>query len=218
MAKDLDSWRRRPTWTTEDQDAFFSRWGRCRSDSTRTQSLRSQAGTLAQNGLRTEAIGLLNRLLENFPDDYFRGLTYVMRAESRQALGETDSAFKDYMTALQLEKSECPNVHTTAWLDLPWLIVEQQKTELYDQAIEILSQGERGQSLTFPVTTYITNAVRAIIASHFGDDDTARQNASEALTACMASSSGLSRHPGVGLVRDALTSSRVHAELIDLAT
>lgn len=213
-----DDWFRRTTWFASDRQAFFDRLGRCRSESTRTQALRIQAGILAKEGMHDEAIALLNQLLSEHPDDYFRGMSYTERAECRRELGDIDEAIADYRRALVLQYGDCPNVITNAWLDLPWLIIEQRRFELFSEAVDILSDNEPKKSINFPLTTYICEAVRALVAERQGRKEMATNHARSALAASTQNDSDLRYHPDVGLVTEKYIDSAVHDQLIRLAT
>lgn len=212
-----DDWHRRTTWTAEDQEAFFGRLKRCRSESTRTQALRIQAGVLADAGMPAEGVALLDQLLAEHPDDYFRGQTHAERADCHRRLGDVDAAIADYRAALALEHGDCPNVHTNAWLDLPWLIVESGRVELFDEVLATLDRGSDDDTLTFPATIYVCEAVRAVIAAERGEGEQARRHAAAALAAASQGHSGLPRHADAGLVGTHLTDTDTHRRIERLA-
>lgn len=213
-----DDWYRRTSWDEDDQLAFFERLGLCRSDSTRTQSLRTQAGTLANHSLVAEAIELYGQLLAEHPDDYFRGMAYCERADCYCQIGDTEQAIADFREALRVQSEECPNVVTPAWIDFPWMIVSLGITDLYGEAITVLEAGEQKDSLVFPVTKYRTEAVRAIILADTGEASQAERHATAALEAANREHSGLTYHASVGLVTDQMRKSPVHSRLLTLAS
>lgn len=208
---------RRPTWTQEDKSEFFLRWRRSRSPSTKTQYLRIQAETLRKNCLPREAAELLTQLLDEFPDDYFRGMSLVSRAQCHIAAGNFEAAANDYRSAITVQ-SECPNVHTNAWLEFPWMIVEHQLLNWYGEAIAILEEGESACSaaITLPATIFMAEAVKAVISHELGDHQLARVHARHAMAAAVKDHSGLRYHPRLGLVGEELKGSFTWSQIKQL--
>ena len=210
-------WCRKTTWTTDDRESFFNRLKRSRFDHKKIQYLRIQARTLFEHGNTCDALWLLDYLLLEYPNDYFRGVSYEMRAEMLAASGEVDSAIRDYRTALEIERGPCPNVHTTAWCELPWLIAENKRCDLYEEAIKVLEFGERQQSIMFPTSAYICEAVRAVVADSSGNLEEACEHALKAIEAASFTHSGLRYHAAVGLVPQRYLGSKTHAQLLQIA-
>lgn len=196
-------WYRKTSWTTADQDDFSARLRRCRSDAHRAQYLRIQASHLQLLGtpeMIRAALGLLERVLNEFPEKFELAMTHVQKAECMKALGNPVQALASYRNALQAER-EFRNVKTNAWLDFGWLIACNAMVDKYDEALAILK--EFMGSLIFPVERFKYFAILAIISNHYSDEVAARDFAKKSLEAVSMKDSGFRYHREVGLVKNA---------------
>jgi tetratricopeptide (TPR) repeat protein len=189
-----DTWFRNSTWNTEIAMRFEEKLRRARN---KEQYLRIQAGYLSISR-PTVALDLLERFLA-MPNQWDRAQAYVNRAQALLALERLADAIESYESALARE-AEFPNLLTPAYLELPVLIVERSRLDLYDRALAILSS--HASRLTFAVDRFQFHAVHAVILESKGDVTSARIHANQALEAAAATQSGFRYHPSVGLVND----------------
>ncbi|MEN0111493.1 MAG: hypothetical protein AAF805_12300, partial [Planctomycetota bacterium] len=96
-------------------------------------------------------------------------------------------------------------------------IVENDRKGLFEEAIATLDRGRDEDTIAFPATVYVCQAVRAVIAAERGDARRARVHAIAALDAASRKHSGLSRHADVGLVGSHLTDTDTHQRIERLA-
>src|SRR5262245_61553605 len=129
-------WFRRSTWTDQDREEFNARLARSRGSSNKSQYLRIQASHLADAGLHADAIELLDRLLTDYPEKIEIASAHLQKANSLRILGQTGLAIDEYRAALHAERG-FPNVKTGTWLDFGWFVVENQRTDLYGEVLEI---------------------------------------------------------------------------------
>ncbi len=194
-------WYRRKSWTVSDQEEFFTKLNRARKDN-RAQYLKIQAMEFVETGkhrLLDAAEQLLNRLLEEYPDDNFN------RSSSLHTLGDIyrrrnklDVALEYYWKAVEFEK-QYPNVQTQADIDFSDLVVKLEKVESYSK-VEMLMNDRVKKSL-FPIEKYRGYSILSIINKRLGKDDLsdhfrelAEQNAS-------SKTSGLRYHQNLGTVK-----------------
>src|SRR5512140_3125999 len=196
------NWFRHTTWTSDDQQDFFARLGRATKQK-RPQYLYIQAACLLETHQRRNvqaALGLLDLCLAEYApgDDEMENLQH-MRARCLEELGQTDAAIEAYRAALQA-RQRAPQGRSTAPLDFAYLVVRKQRKDLYAEAMEALTKSADAVILLFPDAQYRYAAACAIIAQETGEPERAKDFAAKALEAASKTSSGLSFHPGAGLV------------------
>ena len=196
-------WFRRTAWASNDRLDFEARLSRARRHN-RAQYLRIQAAHLEGTGkpeLIAEALGLLERMLRDYPDRIERAPAHSQRARCLAQLGRVAEALDAYRAALAQER-EFPNVITNAWLDFGWLALTKGLLESRAAEVDaILREREGGRSsCVFPAHEYMLHTLRALLAALHGSEDAARAHARQALTAARAARSRFARHPHVGLV------------------
>ena len=195
-------WFRRTTWTDDDQRDFFARLARARKPN-RPQYLYIQAACLLgthQRGNVSAALDLLNLCLaEHAPADTEIENLQHLRARALEELGQNDAAIDAYQLALQARRN-APSVRSYAPLDFAYLIVRKQRTDLYAEAMSVLTQYGDAVVLLFPDAQYRYCAACAIIAQEAGESAKAKEFAAKALQAASTADSGLSGHPDIGLV------------------
>lgn len=194
-----NDWYRNETWTPEIETAFCARLERSRSVCNKAQYLRIQAVYLARAGLHREAINLLDRLIETYPERSQLAWARSQRAESLLALGRVAEVVDEYRRSLQAEREE-PTFTSDAWLSLVCLIVFHGMRQLYDEASAILDEFSSSGSLIFPVQRFQYAAAQAFLADANGDQEVARAFAKSALENAAAGHSGFRNHPQLGLV------------------
>jgi len=215
MTRDRDAWYRRTTWTQSDQEDFFARNKRSRGDRSKAQYMRIQAHTLFETGkpeLVQAALMLAERACSEYPNAFDRAGTLEIAGQCCEALGRTDHAIEFYRCAVQRER-EFRGVRGNAGFRLAKVIVENDRRDLFDEAI---GTAECQGAPVFPWHAYILNGVRAIVASHAGEEAKARSLANAALKAAAVRDTGLSHGRGhLGTVRD--THTVFHKMLLDIS-
>jgi tetratricopeptide (TPR) repeat protein len=200
MAND---WYRKTTWSEADQADFFARLKRSRTAHNKAQYLRIQAYHLEGVGsskLLKASLALLDKMFAEFPDKTQLASAYGQKASCLAKLGEINQAIAYYQRALKTER-EFPNVKTNAFMQFGRLIVENNLTKLFDEALEELKELDL-RGIKFPSDIFQAFGIRSIIAAHKGETEKAKEFAKIALEAADKAHSGLRYHSTVGLVRD----------------
>lgn len=187
-----EDWFRNATWSQEIEAAFRARLARSRD---KRQQLRIQAQTLAERDPRV-ALRLL--------DEYFalepgvdEAQAHMDAASAYRALGNIEAAIIAMEAALSRETAK-PGVITQAWLELPVLIVLQNRAELYGRALDLVDLP--GRALSFPVDHFRRHGVLALVAAGIGRRMDAVAEAETALAWADVRASAFGRHPNTGLV------------------
>ena len=194
-------WFRRETWTNTDREDFNARLNRSRGAGNKAQYLRIQAHHLASVGRHHEALELLGRLLDEFPERIQLAQAHAQRAESLARLDRTDDAVGAYREALQAER-RFPHVRTGAWLDFGWFVVGRNLEAHYDEVSNVLAEFGELDVQIFPVRLYRYAAIRAFLADARGEREAARRFARQAMEEASKTHSGLRYHASLGLVPD----------------
>jgi tetratricopeptide (TPR) repeat protein len=195
------TWFRRATWTAADASDFAAHLKRSRSPFRKAQYLRIQASHLHAVGtpeLTVAALGLLDQLLAEWPDESQLSLAHAQRAECLVDLGRSAEALDAYRSALRVRR-EAPNWGNDAHLDFGELVVALDRIELYDEVLRALD--EFGGHEPFPAQQYSGATTRALIADRRADSLAAARWARMALAAARRTESPFPRHKHLGLVR-----------------
>jgi tetratricopeptide (TPR) repeat protein len=187
-------WFRSKTWNESVERKFNEKLQRAKR---KEQYLRIQAWTLARSHPEV-ALNLLDRYF-SLKDDFDHAQAHVDRATALLALGRINEAIESYKAALAREV-QFPNLLTTAYLDLPYLIATRGIREKYSYALQLLE--EHKARLMFPVEHFRWHAALALIAADSDDVITAKPHAQHALDAAALAQSGFRYHPTVGLVTE----------------
>ena len=172
----MTDWYRRKTWTKTDENEYFAKLGRARTDG-QAQYLRVQAIELIEtkeDNLLSVAEILLNKILTDYPDNR------IEKSQTYNSLGEIYKLREDYGTALEyFQKSldfekEFPNAITTAYLNFSETVVLAEKTELYDEVANLLTEKINKDALKFPIQNYIMYSVMTVISEYNGDLEQAK--------------------------------------------
>jgi tetratricopeptide (TPR) repeat protein len=199
MAK--PDWFRRTTWTKRDAAEFENQLARSRGANRKAQYLRIQAVHLFETGnmsLTRVALGLVDRLISEFPDPFQLAPALSLRAEALVDLGQPDEALKAYSRALEARRT-FPQVGDDGYVGFAELVLALRRRDLYDAALAALE--EFADSVQFPIQEFRIAACRALIAAERGDSNDARRWARDALAAAAKSESPFRYHRKLGLVR-----------------
>ena len=195
----MRDWFRSPSWSETARVEFERRLARARK-SNRPQYLRIQAGHLAESGLHSEALSLLDRAATDYDDRVQVAQIQLQRAEALDALGQVALALDAFRATLKAE-AEFPGVVTAARLRFPLFVVRRNLKDLFGEMVDLLDHSRPG--LVFPVEHFEEAAARALIAVGRGDADSARSFAKAALASAAVTSSGLGGAKSeLGLVSD----------------
>lgn len=196
-----DDWFRKTTWGEKEKAQFFERLNRSRTDYNKAQYLQIQAHHLqnAKPPFYTEAIELLDYLLEHYPHPSQLASAYMQKAQCLEALGKISQAKDAYLLSLTAEDTPS-GVKTTVPLDFAMFVARHSISELYDKAIEALTQDNIKMLTLFPAGQYQACAALAIIADKRGNKREACIFAQKALEVAQIKKPVLSYHPTVGLV------------------
>jgi tetratricopeptide (TPR) repeat protein len=192
-------WFRKTSWSEQDQADFFLRLRRAKRKS-RPQYLRVQAITLSDTSpsLGEAAITLLDIVLQQYPDSFEIVPALSAKGKCLEHSGNIDDALGYYSLAVNHMRQK-PNIQTSAWLDLVWLVAREMKHKYYDEALGLIDEFGR-EGLRFPIVEFQIEASRAFILSDRGEPEKAADAARTALSAAAELVSGLTRHPSIGLV------------------
>ncbi|MEQ8364379.1 MAG: hypothetical protein RH948_16005 [Cyclobacteriaceae bacterium] len=142
---------------------------------------------------------LLNRLLEEYPDDNFN------RSSSLHTLGDIykrrnklDVALEYYWKAVEFEK-QYPNVQTQADIDFSDLVVKLEKVESYSK-VEMLMNDRVRKSL-FPIEKYRGYSILSIINKRTGKNELSDHFRELAEQNANSETSGLRYHQNLGTVK-----------------
>ena len=172
----MTDWYRRKTWTKADEEEFFAKLRRAREYG-RAQYLRVQAIELIETKkeyLLEVAETLLNKILNDYPDK----LTEI--SQTYNSLGEIYKLREDYEKAIQYFQKSLdfekgfPNVITTAYLNFSETVIRAEKTELFDEVENLLTEKINRDTLKFPIQNYIMYSVMTVISEYKGDFEQAR--------------------------------------------
>jgi hypothetical protein len=124
---------------------------------------------------------------------------HLCKARALAALGFDDESILEFRLAVQAER-DFPNVQSDGWLDFGEFVVRGRHTQLHGEILDLFAEFQRHHALVFPIQRFRFNAVQALIHEALGDAPRARQLAAEALKEAAAFTSGVARHPDIGLV------------------
>ena len=194
-------WFRKSSWTASDQNDFFSRLKKARPNN-RSQYLHIQAAHLMETGLKKNfisAISLLDMAINTYPDPINLETDHFLKARCYEALGHIDDAITSYRRAIEARKNQ-HSIHTDAPLNFAYFVVSHDRVDLYHEALTGIEEHVREENLLFPIQRYQFASCLALIYDQYRQKDVAIKFAQRALDALAQKESGLSYHPGIGLV------------------
>jgi len=168
-----DDWYRRTTWNSTEEEAFFNRLKRSRSQYNKAQYLRIQAGYL-EGKYPEEALKLLDILIEELPEPSELAQAFLQKAHCLIAFSRFDEAIKSFRKVLEQE-SNYPKALTQGYLDFPTFVVAHDLKEYFQEGKKILLANK--SRLLFPNDRYRYHTALAIIEWENGNTDDAKSQA-----------------------------------------
>jgi tetratricopeptide (TPR) repeat protein len=172
----MTDWYRRKTWTKTDEEEFFAKLGRARKDG-RAQYLKIQAIELIytkEKKLLNVAEELLNKVLTEYPENRIeKSPCYNFLGQIYELRNDAEMAICFYKKSLDYEK-EFPNVITSSYLDFSKIVIQEGKTESYNEVEKMLIEKIKNESISFPVQNYIMYSILAIISEFKGNSEQSR--------------------------------------------
>jgi len=193
-----DDWYRRTTWNSREEEAFFDRLKRSRSQYNKAQYLRIQASYL-KSKYPEESLKLLDILIEELPEPSELAQAFLQKAHCLISVSRFDEATPWFRKVLKQE-SNYPKALTQGYLDFPTYVVAHNLKDLFQEVKRILLANK--SRLMFPVDYYQYHTALAIIEWENGNTDDAKKHALYALEAASEKQSGFRYHPQVGLVEN----------------
>lgn len=197
----MSDWYRKITWTEGDEEYFFQKLKRAKVYN-RPQYLRIQAVTLIdtnQNNLLDIAEKLLNKLLNDYPDDKLgRSATFYSLGDIYKFRQDYTTAIRYYKEALDFEKI-FSNVQTMAYLGYSELIIKTNQTNLYYIVEELLKS--KLSELAFPIVKYKVYSILSIINKQNQNLEQAKEYTVLTEQYANEQTSGLRYHKYLGLVK-----------------
>ena len=195
-----EDWYRLETWSDADQEAFFARLSRSRGLYHKSQYARIQASYLQDAGLVDEALELLQRLYDEWPDKSQIATAYWQEANCYLLKKKLDAAIDAYRKCFRAEEDNDFRTTTNARVEFLWLVATRGFRDLYDEALQEIDKLQHPS--IFPVDQYRTAGALALISSDSGVKENIASLAQAALEAASRTESGLRYHKGLGLVRN----------------
>ncbi len=189
-------WYRNTEWNAEIRDAFMAKLSRARSQ--RDQYIAIQAISLA-NSAPEGALELCEFYFDTRKDDFDDVRVRLARATALVALGRVDAAAAAYKDLLA-EEAGNDTLKVGGEMEYAVFVAEHRLTGRYAEVETML--GRPPAATLFPMDGFRWHAVKAVTRAHAGDAAAARQHADLALAEAARTTSGISRHPRLGLVGD----------------
>jgi len=196
----MTDWYRKKTWTSIDEEEFFTKLNRARKDG-RAQYLKIQAIELVVTKdpiLLDVAESLIQKLFINDPEDI------IHRSSCLKTLGDIykykqqfNQAVEFYIQAVDFEKIHS-NVVTQAYLEYAELVVKHRMQNHYDIVEQTVSKRIKG-SIIFPIELYKAFSILSCISNYNGYYENAEQYAALANKYASAETSGLRYHKYLGI-------------------
>lgn len=195
-----DEWFRSAGWSQADQDLFNEKIARAQGNARRQQYARIKALALIETkdlAKNQAAVDLLQRALREWPDDpLWESGTHALLGDAFCVLKKYEAASGAYNTSITWDKRF---YHQGYW-NYPLMVIEEQFSGQYDQALSIVDRYVAENDLVFPSQKFIYRAVRAIVFEAQGEHAEAKDEATEALVHAATDSSAFTNHPTTGLV------------------
>lgn len=196
-----EEWYRSPRWSQRIEDEFESKLSRARSSS-RPQYLRIKGLALLASGgtkERLAARGLLQRVLDEYPDSLDVVVAHEGLGEVYEREGAVTEAESHYRSALHLSLEGY--VRGDAHLRLPELLIERGDPDKLAEAEAVLSMIDVQRDLAFRSQRFRYAVCRARLAAERNDWAEAADYAAAALREAGSDAADFPRHPTVGPVR-----------------
>jgi len=199
-------WYRNTTWDKEIEAAFEARWNRSRSECSKIQYLRIQAGILLRSKKKKDqlvGVALMERLFAMFPaSDMEVVFGREQLGEYYQSIGGKEQAMKLFATVAKETKKQGTRSGTSGIADLKLaeLLFQDGKKKSLEEAYRIIS--------TFPYDEISFNSAQfqfaelaALICEKLKNFDEAKQYAKMALDLAEIKEPQFRYHKDVGLVK-----------------
>ena len=167
-------WFRRSTWSERDAAQFDARLARSRGLTARRSTCQFRPSTCLRAGrphLTRAALGLLDRLIAEYPDPFQLAFALALRAEALVDLGRADEALASYQQALAARRA-FPQVGDDGYLAFAELVYALRRSDLYDATLAAIDEFSSGTQ--FPVQEFRIATSRALIAAERHDLAAAR--------------------------------------------
>jgi tetratricopeptide (TPR) repeat protein len=195
VAPVADEWFRSPSWDEDARSAFEKRLRRAKPHN-RPQYLRIKALALIEADLRGEAILLLRRIVDDYPESFEVRFAHELLGNAWRDAGRLGDAEREYRSVLAV----APDLNGTTGevhLLLAEVLFERGANETTDEIQALLETAK-------PHVRLITTAFRrfvlvARVAERAGDLDVQRSAAVQALD-LVGAPPQFARHPTVGIV------------------
>jgi tetratricopeptide (TPR) repeat protein len=209
-------WYRKTTWSTEEENEFFSKLKRSQKLS-RPQYLIIQASTLNNandDELLITALKLVEKYFDEYSDDKFnKSSAFKLKGDISYKMEKYDLALENYKKAMDFEKIY-PQIKTDAYLNYSELVIQLNKTDLFGTVEIILLK--QAQKSDFPKAKYIKNAILSIIYKHKNNMEKSNYYKTLAEEAANAENSDFRWHKKLGLVnkRNKLLDKLMYTEIV----
>lgn len=212
-------WYQKTSWTEVDKRDFDTRYSRARDPFNKAQYLRIQALCLRDTDsqcLIKEAIGLLNRCVEEFPENPQLPWVYEEIAICYEKLGMIHETVETYKLAVTTQK-KFPMYVTNAQILLARFVIANDLKELFSE-VEIYLSEVRIHANSLQEKIFYVSGCKAIFEAARGDFENARIHAQECIVAASVTDSGKKPHKQVGLVSESAKQSTFFHEVKNLVS
>lgn len=195
-----DEWFRSPRWDAAQRERFETKLARARP-ANRAQYLRLKGLALSaasDRAVRAGARDLFERVIAS-GNELQAAMARADLARWFEQTALPRDAANMYRECLQAEDQLDGHLRTGSELDLVELIVRERWDNDYDEALRLLDRAA-AVGLTFEVQRWRYLVASARIYARRGQDNDAREAASEAIRIAETSKPDFARHPEVGRV------------------
>jgi tetratricopeptide (TPR) repeat protein len=196
-----NEWYRKNTWTKNDEDEFFSKLKKSRTDFNKAQYLYIQAITLYSTKnikLLNVSLMLLDKLFTDYPDEIFIKISaFKLLGDIYCKMKKYEIALENYNSAIELEEKDS-GLQTQAYIHYSELVICLNKIELFEKAETLLLK--KSLEMDFPIHKYKINAILAIINKQKNNLEKAKYYKELAEEAVNSTDSGFRWHKKLGLV------------------
>jgi len=198
-----NEWYRRKVWAKDDENEFFAKLKRSRTNFHRSQYLFIQALTLVEtkkSKLIDVAERLLNIYLTEYHDEYFhKSSVYNMLGDIYKAKKNETKAIEFYK--LSVEEDIKSKTHTYSYINYSESVVRNKKVEQYDFVVKILKEKLEEGCIIFPIHFYKIYTILAILSKIKNNIEEATEYINLSRKYSEMETSGLRYHKYLGIVK-----------------